>query len=214
MPYTVLFFSIALVACTGVFWSIAYILIIKKGFQDKTYGMPMAAICANLSWEFIFSFIYPYPVGLHVINMIWFFLDIIILLQFLAFGKKEFEKILPGCLFYPTFLFSLGIGFLAVLFSIMEFHDYLGKYAAYSQNLMMSILFILLLLKRNSISGQSMYIAVFKMLGTLMPSILFIIFLPTKLIVFLAISTLIFDWIYIILLYLKHRELGINPRKL
>ncbi len=43
----------------GLFWIITYILIIKRGFQDKKYGMPMVALCANISWEFIFTFIYP-----------------------------------------------------------------------------------------------------------------------------------------------------------
>lgn len=40
----------------GLFWIFTYILIIYKGWQDKTYGMPMAAICANISWEFILPF--------------------------------------------------------------------------------------------------------------------------------------------------------------
>jgi len=33
----------------GLFWSVTYILIIRRGFKDKTFGMPMAALCANIS---------------------------------------------------------------------------------------------------------------------------------------------------------------------
>jgi hypothetical protein len=43
----------------GIFWILAYVCIISKGFKDKTYGMPLIALCANNSWEFIFSFILP-----------------------------------------------------------------------------------------------------------------------------------------------------------
>jgi hypothetical protein len=44
---------------SGIFWSLAYIFIIVRGFKDRTPGIPVLALCANISWEFIFSFIYP-----------------------------------------------------------------------------------------------------------------------------------------------------------
>jgi hypothetical protein len=40
----------------GIFWSLTYILIIRRGFIDKTYSMPLATLSANISWEAIFSF--------------------------------------------------------------------------------------------------------------------------------------------------------------
>ncbi|MCT6815694.1 MAG: hypothetical protein M3043_04720, partial [Lysinibacillus fusiformis] len=43
----------------GLFWIITYLLVIYKGWKDKKYGMPMVAICANIAWEFIFTFLYP-----------------------------------------------------------------------------------------------------------------------------------------------------------
>jgi hypothetical protein len=51
-------FDILLVG-TGIFWTITYLLIIRRGFLDHTYGMPLIALCANLTWEFIFSFVFP-----------------------------------------------------------------------------------------------------------------------------------------------------------
>ena len=32
---------------------------IRRGFLDNTYAMPLVALC-NVSWEFIFSFLYPH----------------------------------------------------------------------------------------------------------------------------------------------------------
>jgi len=33
---------------------------IRRGFKDKTFGMPFAALCANISWEAIFAFVTPH----------------------------------------------------------------------------------------------------------------------------------------------------------
>jgi len=151
---------------TGLFWIITYILIIKRGFQDKTYGMPMAAICANISWEFIFSFIYPHKSPQNIINIIWFILDIVIMFQYLGYGRKRFKKYMPEKFFYASFFMTLGISFLIIMAITFEFKDFEGKYAAFGQNLMMSALFISLLTRRGNLSGQSIYIAVFKMVGS------------------------------------------------
>lgn len=191
---------------TGLFWIITYILIIKRGFQDKKYGMPMVAICANISWEFIFLFIYPPDDPQRLITSIWFVLDIIILIQFLIFGRQEFKKFISARFFYLSFFLTLGVSFLIIIAMTLEFHDVEGKYAAFAQNLMMSGLFISLLLNRGNSSGQSIYIAVFKMLGTLLASIAFFLYFRTYLITILSIATLIFDLIYIVLLWKLNKK--------
>lgn len=195
----------------GLFWSLVYLIIIKRGFQDKTYGMPMVALCVNISWEFIFSFLYPQEGIQHVINILWFFLDVFILIQFLKYGKNYFKKYLPANFFIPTFLITLTLSFFAVLNITNEFNDWEGKYAAFSQNFMMSILFVVMLIRRDSVAGQSMYAAIFKMLGSLLPAILFYFIYSSVLITFLSVSTFLFDWIYIIFLYKKFCKMGLNP---
>ncbi|MEL7564270.1 MAG: hypothetical protein AAGU27_05240 [Dehalobacterium sp.] len=186
---------------TGFFWILTYLLIIKRGFQDKTYGMPMAAICANISWEFIFSFLYRFNELQVMINMTWFFLDVVILIQYLLFGGKGFKKYLSVKYFLPNFMLTLGLSFLIILAATHEFNDFEGKYAAFSQNLMMSVLFVSLLIRRGNLSGQSIYIGVFKMIGSVLPAIAFILYFPSLLIIMLAIATFIFDLIYVTLLY-------------
>ena len=74
----------------GMFWILTYIFIISKGFKDKTYGMPLIALCANISWEFIYSFIFPHTPPQLFINYLWFGLDVIIVIQFLKYSKNEF----------------------------------------------------------------------------------------------------------------------------
>jgi len=199
---------------SGFFWTLVYILIIKLGFQEKTFGMPKVALCANISWEFIFSFVYPHSVPQIYINVTWFLFDLVILFQIIRFGKKDFNRNLPVKLFYPTFCLTLILSFGAVLSITHQFEDWNGMYAAFGQNLMMSVLFVSMLLRRNNVSGQSMYIALFKMVGTLLPSILFIMNFPSSpLLNFLYIAIFTFDLIYVFMLYAKHKELRINPWK-
>ena len=126
---------------TGIFWTITYLLIIRKGYQDKTYGMPVAALCANLSWKFIFSFIYPSRLSQRLINFIWLGLDLIIFSQLLNYGSRDFPYLLKAQ-FYLMVFFGLVTSFGTILLICQEFQDFGGVYAAFGQNLMMSILFL------------------------------------------------------------------------
>ena len=198
---------------SGILWTLTYILIINRGFKDRTFGMPLPALAANLSWEFIFAFILPQGSPQIYINITWFVFDLIILYQALRFGPAAFGGFL-GKWFYPAFVIGIAAAFGAVLSVTLEFQDWEGKYAAFGQNLMMSILFNVMLFRRADVKGQSMYVAVFKMLGTLLASILFHIFDPSSpLLNFLFLAILFFDCTYIALLYRKHRECGVDLRR-
>ncbi|ALJ01563.1 hypothetical protein DC20_18020 [Rufibacter tibetensis] len=199
---------------SGLFWTIAYILILRRGYKDKYYGMPMAALCANVSWEFIFAFVYPHPQPQLYIDYLWLVFDVGILVQYLAYGRSEFPEHLPKKLFYVTFLFTLVYCALTITAMAQEFNDYIGIYAAFAQNLMMSVLFIRMLLKRNSSRGQSGYIALSKMVGTIFPSILFYLYFPnSNLLLLLFCGIFVLDVVYFLLLYAKMKTDGINPWK-
>lgn len=92
-----------------------------------------------------------------------------------------------------------------------ELEDSVGAYAAFGQNLMMSILFVTMLINRKGIEGQSIYIALFKMIGTGLSSLAFFLYRPiaqdSSLLQFLFISIFIFDVIYTVGLYLKYKKI-------
>ena len=197
---------------SGIFWSLTYLLIIWRGFKDHTFGMPLAALCANISWEFIFSFVYPHHPPQLYINIIWFFLDAVIVFQFVRFGKNAFDTILPKGTIFFFFILVLLISVCMIVGVTLEFKDWDGAYTAFGQNLMMSILFVVMLRRRNDLSGQSIYIAIFKMFGTLLPSIMFHASHPSSFLLnSLYVFIFIFDLIYLVMLYAKHKELGISP---
>lgn len=132
----------ALAILSGVFWTIAYLLIIQRSIQDQRVGMPLVA-CMNISWEFIFSFMFPRDKPQLYINYAWFFLNLVVVIQYLKFGKFEFSKHFSENFFYAAFSSTLAVGFLNMLFISYEFGT--GKnviYTAFQINLIMSVLFI------------------------------------------------------------------------
>ncbi|MBA9078794.1 hypothetical protein [Rufibacter quisquiliarum] len=197
---------------SGIFWTITYLLILRRGFLDKTYGMPMAALCANVSWEFIFSFVFPHPQPQLFIDYLWLLFDVGILWQYIRYGRSSFPEQLPQNLFYPAFLFSLVFAALLIAVISVEFNEYIGIYAAFGQNLMMSILFVHLFLKRKGVQGQSVYIALAKMVGTIFPSVLFYLYFPESYLLLLLYGGIfVFDLVYFLLLYFQLRRERENP---
>ena len=199
----------------GLFWSVTYVLIIRRGFKDKTFGMPMVALCANISWEAIFAFFSPHDAPQLYVNYIWFSLDAIIVMQFLKYGKKEFPS-MPRWQFYAVFALGISIAVPMILAVNYELEDNVGAYAAFGQNLMMSVLFVTMLINRKGIDGQSFYIALFKMIGTGLSSLAFYLYRPIAqdsiLLQFLFVTIFVFDLIYTIGIYRKCKS-NENPLK-
>ena len=200
----------------GLFWSATYILIIRRGFKDKTFGMPIAALCANISWEMIFTFVLPHDAPQIYINYIWFSLDVVIVIQFLKYGKKEFPSI-PKWQIFAIFALGVSIAAPLILGISNELGDSVGAYAAFGQNLMMSILFVTMLINRQGIGGQSVYIALFKMIGTGLSSTAFFLYRPiaqdSTLLQFLFVAIFVFDLIYTIGIYRKCKNNKISLKR-
>lgn len=152
----------------GIFWTLTYINIIWRGFQDRSYGMPIAALCANTTWEAIFSVIdQPFADFFRTVSLIWFGFDLIIAVQCFTYGPSDFQSQFMKKYFRVIFLAAMFIAFVINYRFVYEFHDIEGDYTGFGINCMMSMLFIGLLVRRDDIIGQSIYIAIFKSLGTL-----------------------------------------------
>jgi len=196
-------FSLFLVALSGLSWTIVYLDSIRLGFRDRTYAMPFWALALNATWESLQI----------VINAVWFILDVGIFYTYFRFGRKYFPEILQAHWFYVWSFLGLLTAFLIQYFFVTEFGLLPGgAYAAFLQNLLMSILFINMLVQRRSREGQSLIIGISKWLGTLAPTILFGFlgsgtFGPSPLVLVLGIFCSIFDLIYIwMLVRLKANE--------
>lgn len=152
----------------GICWMLAYLAIIYRGFKDRTCGMPVVALAANLSWEATYSFFLdPWGDYAHVLSIPLFVIDLVIAAQCLIYGGKDFTIPFVRKYFKGIFLAAVAIAFPIVYLGFYELHDPAGEYTGFAVNCMMSLLFVAMLLGRDGVCGQSLNIAVLKWLGTL-----------------------------------------------
>ena len=181
--------------------------------------MPMVALCLNITWEAV-SFSYaPRPVALWaVIEGIWLAIDLVILWQFVRYGRDEALPKRLRKLFYPLTIATLAACFLFHYTWLKFWDDKLLFVNAFIINLVMSVLFIQLWWKRQpSDKGLSLTAAWCKLAGTALTSIQCGIFLPRVMgdqafrdswafTWFLYVSIFIVDCVYVFLLYHGRRK--------
>jgi hypothetical protein len=179
----------ALKVLSGLCWTLAYLLIIRRGFIDQTWGMPLAALCANVAWEFIFAFVYPHGKTQRAVNTVWFLFDLVLVYQAARFDPAAW-LLLPG----------LPLAAAAILWSRQRLGDRRGQYSAFGQNLLMSVLFVAMIMERGDLAGQSMAIALLKLVGTLIPAVsIYCWYGRSRVVAALGAAIFVFDLWYVVL---------------
>lgn len=174
--------------------------------------MPIVALVLNLAWEIVAFFFMDLNPLMTFVCGIWLTIDIIILAQVISYAPIEHAATWsrPALI---TCLFS-GVAFavVAILTFQSEFKEETGRHSGYIANVIMSMAFIRMFQTRQGSLGQSIYIAVFKMLGTLVLSIRMFIqlegnapFLNT-----LFIAVLILDLAYIYMIVHENQRPAIS----
>ncbi|SDT32357.1 transmembrane-type terpene cyclase [Actinoplanes derwentensis] len=169
----------ALKVLSGVCWTCVYVAAIRAGLRDRTYALPLFAIALNLAWELLYfsgGVIYwdDYPAGIHaqtVINGLWLIVDVGIIVTFVRFGPAQWPGLTrEGFAVMSAMALIAAAGVQAAFLAQFGAEDG-ARYSAFTQNLVMSVLFVAMLHRRRDTSGQSNFIAVSKLLGTLAPTI-------------------------------------------
>jgi hypothetical protein len=166
-------------------------------------------------------------------NFIWLLFDFLILYTVLKFGRKYFSH--PVVKKYFTWIVIGGIvaAFLVIYTIIQEFWvqnvwgvvvdggvpDFLplkiqggSYYTGFGLNVIMSVLFVVMLLRRGSLEGQSFYIATSKWLGTVAAyAFMLVDAVHSPVVNVLYAIVFLFDVGYMALVYRKSRAEGINP---
>ena len=154
-------------------WTIVYIDSIRIGFKQKTYCMPLFALGLNIAWEVIYSLNGFVDFSIQVVaNAIWACCDVVIVYTYFRYGKKWFPD--NAKKFFTPFSILALVTCTALQLAFYFHFPWLeaAQYSAFAQNVTMSILFVIMLYRRNSADGQSMMIAIAKWLGTLAPTLL------------------------------------------
>lgn len=147
-------------------WLAAYVLMIRRGIKDRSFGMPIVTLCLNLVWEGWFAFVSDMPFGQRVPNMLWFLLDLGVLYTCWRYGPDDFQDWpLFRAWFRPIVGSLIPIAIVLHWGVITALNDTHGAYSASFNTLGYSFLLIAMLFRRNSVRGQSLYIALSLLIG-------------------------------------------------
>lgn len=198
-------------------WTATYVFVIWRGFKDKSYGVPLVNICLNISWEFIFSWIYPDPNMTRTwLYRFWFIPDVIIIWQLWKYGREN--QVIPEIkkYFHTNVIVTLILSYLCIWTFIHFYKDPTGTEIAFYINAWMSIGYVFMFFNRRDLRGISLPAAWCKMLGTGIASIVvhftYSIIKPDKptwgILELSFITIFIFDVIYIYLITKRAKEIG------
>ena len=78
-------------AMSGILWSASYILLARKAFKDKSYGMPIYSLCLNITCECVYGFIYGPDFFNQMIYAQWMIVDVFLLVATIKFGASAWS---------------------------------------------------------------------------------------------------------------------------
>jgi hypothetical protein len=165
-------------AAGDLLWLVTYLVAIWIGFKHKTYAIPLLAVALNVTWEFLYTAIYPSDSRLSLIlHSAWLIIDLVIVFQLYRYGRREQRHAVIRN-HYPLILtltlaacLVFQVSFDRFFYRIAMFPMVGGTGMAFMMNLVMSALFIWMLLERENLRGISRTIAWTKMIGTALISL-------------------------------------------
>jgi hypothetical protein len=201
-----------------LFWTLVYLLVIRRSIKDRTCGFPMVALCADVAWEFVATFVYPFPRAAAIGNGIWLCLDVGILCTLLRYGPNTLRKDISPRWFYPTVLLVLALSFWMQSGFVMGMNDRFCMVSSAINGLMVAAMFVGMILRRGDVLGQSFYIALLMLLGDLCGYVMIASAAkelnPPSAMTFLHpvwVSVLCANVIYCVLVWRMTKAVGFNP---
>ena len=193
---------------SGVFWTVTYIDCIRVGIKHKLCAMPTFALMLNLGWEGVQT-IGEFAYHAHgedslqgYADLCWLFFDVGILITFFLYGRKEFSFFDNRKMFYWWFLLCFLCSTSVQICVVLQYGFVDGAVlTAFPQNLLMSVQFVDLIMKRQCKKGSSYIIAFCKWLGTLFPTIVFGIMRENWMCLATGGFAGVFDIIYLIMFF-------------
>lgn len=195
-----------LICVIGALWLSAYAFAIQRARIDGWCGIPAVAVAANIAWEFDYSFVIYQQTWQRPFNIAWFLLDIYIMYQVFYSSRREYPRLTPR----QFIAVIAGVcGFFAIMFGAitLDINDSYGAYTGLLANTLMSPAFLVMLYRRRSSVGQSMYVAISKCSGTFVGSVMSISLYPHSHIIWvMGIFCFVLDVVYGVLLYRQIRS--------
>ena len=206
-------FRIADVA-SGILWCATYALILRRGFLDRTCGVPLVALAAAITWELIFAVVRPTPGLPPFVVPAWLVIDCGILYLHLRYGGDERRRATRAgrAILHARCAAALAGAFALEYAVILDWGDEDGVYSGFAVNVVMSLAFLAMLDRRRDVRGQSVYVGMSKLLGSAItiPHAYALHGSLWSLRAFMVVS-LLGDVAYVVLLDRRCRAQGIRP---
>lgn len=146
-------------------WTVVYVLMIRRGIKDKSYGMPVIALCVDIGWETYYTFFAASPLANKVGVGLYLITDLGVLATCLKYGKSDFDSPMIKKHFNGMVVAALIAGFFVVRRFDLSFHDPVGAVSATFTTMLLSVSLVAMILRRNSVAGQSFVIGVLILAG-------------------------------------------------
>lgn len=204
-----LFWSVA--GPTVVGWLLTYLLALRQTALDGWVAIPGYMVAVNFAWEFSLAFILEQTPTQRKINIVWAVINVFLVYQVFRYGRNDHPDFSPRA--YRIAIAGLMVwAALVVMAGANEFHDRDGMYIGMIINVPLSAAFILMLRRRGSSVGQSMYIAMAKFVGTFFAGLTGFVLYPSRLLFVVLVPTMVaLDIAYIVMLYKRMRAEGRSP---
>ena len=198
-------------AVVGICTFAIYVMMLRREIIEKVPAIPVLALCANVSWEFTYAFIYPIYPQMRITLYFWLPLNLVILFLAVRYGRRDFPSLSGrayGWLVAAWSLFALSFMPLAT----REFDDRLGVYTTVFVVVFMEASFVVMLWNRRSTVGQTMYIAVLKTVVDVSGAVGLIVWYPDRWLLHqMIVAEVVLDVLYIVLLHRQFRAEGAAP---
>jgi len=198
--------ELALFALGCGMWVVVYFLYAKHIYKHLMIGMPVFAAASNFGWEFVWSFVQPYTdMGLLFLwgYRIWFFFDLYIFYGVLRYGAEQVSTPALKRYFRPLMiLVAVCWGLFYAFFKAQGYDTPIGANSAYIAQVMISILYLLLILRHRKYVWSSATIAWLRSLGTGLISVFMFIHYPENyMLLLLCLLSAVIDAVYLVMFH-------------
>jgi hypothetical protein len=194
-------------------WVLVYLIWARNIVRKKYFELPIFASCADIGWEFTWSFLATTNMGLFLewTYRSWFLFDIFLFIGLLLYGWKQYivPQLQPLKVHIPVCVLVTLFWVAAVYFMHVQGLDTpIGARSAYLDQLCISFLYIPLMLRQKSLENYSFAAAWLRMLGTGMNTVFMNIHYPDDYFLrLIATVSTVLDCTYIYLFWMRRRQL-------
>ena len=198
-----------------LFWVVAYAVLVWEILKKKYVEMPAYIACANIGWEFVWSFFYHPDTGalFSLSYQAAFLLDCFIFYSMLRYGMKQPMTMMVRDHFKTLCFLNLIFWiFFSYYYMAGGYDTAIGANSGYIINVPLSLLCLLLLVQSKDTGQFSLLFAWSRMLGTGLISVSMFIFYPENdFVKLLGVTCFLADCLFIYILTSRHgRLLGSN----